>query len=62
MKTVLILFIITILCGCAVIVDKGDDDVKVFGMRKDEGLDTLQRIKEKQDDEKYQVPWFKKAE
>ncbi len=60
MKAVFVIFIVAMLCGCAVIVDKGDDDVKVFGVRKDEGLDTLQRIKEKQEDKKYQVPDFEK--
>lgn len=47
MRIVLFLAIIAFLCGCSVVVQNGDD-VRYYGLQKSDGLDTLERIEDKQ--------------
>ena len=61
MKAVIFLIIIIMVCGCAVIISD-DDDVKMFGIREEEGLDTLERIEQKSAEEKREIKWFERKQ
>jgi len=62
MRILLGLVIVFFLCGCFAIVD-APDEVRAFGLRKDDVLDTLERMDEKQEEDKYQIwPLGKKTD
>jgi len=60
-RVIIFLFIAIMICGCIIIVSESDE-VRVFDIHKEEGLDTLERIEKKSAQEKREIKWFERKE
>ena len=61
MRAIVCFFGFLLICGCAVIINE-DDKVRYFGIGEEEALDTLERIEEKEDEEKHEIRIFNRQE
>lgn len=55
---VIFLAMLVFICGCSVVVQNGDD-VRYYGLQKKDGLDTLEKIEDKQQEQQEGLRIFK---
>lgn len=54
MRVLIPLVMLFMICGCSVVVQDGDQ-IRYYGLEEKDGLDTLEKIEEKQKEEEAQA-------